>query len=107
MPTREADNPAAASRQAGNCASSGRLWVCLELACSSVISSSACLAAVSLGGSRGAAAAIFEGGQAAPAPIVGVDFLDDDEGRLQRLAQDVAQQLADALDQRGFLFRGD
>src|SRR5437773_11575647 len=102
MPTREADNPAAASRQAGNCASPWRLCVRLRLWCSSVISSSACLiAAVSLVRQRHAAAAIFEDGQAAPAPIVGVDFLDDDEGRLQRLVEDVAQQLASALDQRG------
>src|SRR5215475_6273644 len=101
MPTRDADNPAAASRQAGNCSSPGRLCVCLKLSCSSVISSSArSVAAVSLARQLGTAPAIFESGQAAPAPIVGVDFLDDDEGRLRRLVQDIEQKLADALDQR-------
>src|SRR5215470_14500228 len=104
MPTREADKPAAASREAASCCSSWRAWVGLRLACSSVISPSAGLiAAVSLRSQR-ALAAIFEGGQAAPSPIVGVDFLDDDEGRFQRLAQDIAQKLADALDERGLLF---
>src|SRR5262245_59230952 len=45
MPTSEADKPAAASRQAASCCSFWRLWQCLRLACSSVISRSHLFAA--------------------------------------------------------------
>ena len=57
-------------------------------------------------GGRAAFLSELERGKPAPAPVVGVDLLDDDEGRLQRLVEHVEQQLAGALDQRGLFLGG-
>jgi DNA-binding transcriptional LysR family regulator len=51
---------------------------------------------------RGQGLAVVRDGQAAPAPVLELHLLDGDEGRVERLAQHVEQQLADALDQRAF-----
>src|SRR5262249_38918928 len=48
---------------------------------------------------------VLEYGQAAPAPVLGLDLLDDDEGRFEGLVENVEQELADAGDEPG-LFIG-
>src|SRR5262245_58225636 len=47
----------------------------------------------------GSLASELEHRQTAPTPVVDVDFLDEDEGRLQRLVQHVQQELAGTLDE--------
>jgi enoyl-[acyl-carrier protein] reductase I len=59
------------------------------------------------GFSLGALFAVLHGRQAAPAPIVEIDFFDHHIGRFERLVEDVEQNLADALDDCGLLFGRD
>jgi hypothetical protein len=47
------------------------------------------------------------GGQTAEAPVVHLDLLNDDEGGVDGLLQNVEQQFARALDERGLLLGGD
>jgi hypothetical protein len=55
---------------------------------------------------RCAPAAIVERGHPAPTPIVGVDLLDEDIGRVEGVVQDIKQELAHTLDERGLLLGG-
>jgi len=54
-----------------------------------------------------AASSVFECGQAAPAPIARVDFLNDDVGGIEGLLEDIEQELACALDERRFFLGSD
>src|SRR5262249_33908944 len=53
--------------------------------------------------STSAPLAVFEHRQAAPTPVLGFALLDDDEGRVEGLVEDVEQELAGAGDELGLL----
>src|SRR5260370_41915836 len=55
----------------------------------------------------GALLSILQDGKPAPAPIVGINLVDDDEGRLERFLEHVEQQLAGTFNQRSLFLRRD